>query len=39
VPARIARTGRRTILHLPEGFRHACTFEATLEAVYALPPP
>jgi hypothetical protein len=39
VPARIARTGRRTILHLPEGFRHAWIFQATLDAVYALPPP
>jgi hypothetical protein len=38
VPARVARTGRRTILHLPQGFRHAWVFEATLDAVYALPP-
>jgi len=39
VPARIIRTGRRTILRLPEGFRHAQVFQATLDAVYALPPP
>jgi len=39
VPARIVRTARRTILRLPEGFRHADTFKATLDAVYALPPP
>jgi hypothetical protein len=38
VPARIARTGRRTILHLPAGFRHADVFTRTLAAVYALPP-
>jgi DDE family transposase len=39
VPARIVRSGRRTILRLPEGFRHAAVFQATLDAVYALPPP
>jgi hypothetical protein len=39
IPARIVRTGRRTILRLPEGFRHADIFRATLDAVYALPPP
>jgi hypothetical protein len=39
VPARIVRTARRTILRLPQGFRHADTFRATLDAVYALPPP
>ena len=38
VPARIARSGRRTILHLPQGFRHARVFQATIDAVYALPP-
>jgi Transposase DDE domain group 1 len=38
IPARIARTGRRTILHLPEGFRHAAVFQATLDAAHALPP-
>jgi hypothetical protein len=39
IPARIVRTARRTILRLPEGFRHAETFRATLDAAYALPPP
>jgi hypothetical protein len=39
VPGRIVRTARRTILRLPEGFRHAHVFQATLDAVYALPPP
>jgi hypothetical protein len=39
IPARIIRTGRRTILRLPDGFRHANVFQATLDAVYALPPP
>jgi hypothetical protein len=39
IPARIVRTARRTILRLPEGFRHADVFRATLDAVYALPPP
>jgi hypothetical protein len=39
IPARIVRTARRTILRLPQGFRHADTFRATLDAVYALPPP
>jgi Transposase DDE domain group 1 len=39
IPARIVRTARRTILRLPAGFRHADTFKATLDAVYALPPP
>jgi hypothetical protein len=39
VPARLIRTARRTILRLPEGFRHADVFQATLDAVYALPPP
>ena len=39
VPARILRSARRTILRLPEGFRHADVFQATLDAVYALPPP
>jgi hypothetical protein len=38
IPARIVRTGRRLILRLPAGFRHADTFTDTLEAVYALPP-
>jgi hypothetical protein len=39
IPARIIRGARRTILRLPEGFRHADVFQATLDAVYALPPP
>jgi hypothetical protein len=39
IPARIVRSARRTILRLPEGFRHADVFQATLDAVYALPPP
>jgi hypothetical protein len=38
IPTRIIRTARRTILRLPEGFRHADVFQATLDAVYALPP-
>jgi hypothetical protein len=38
VPARIIHSGRYTILKLPEGFRHAWVFQATLDAVYALPP-
>jgi hypothetical protein len=38
VPAKIVRTARRTILRLPEGFRHAEVFQATLDAIYALPP-
>ena len=39
VPARIIRTGRRIILRLPDGYPHADTFQATLDAIYALPPP
>ena len=39
VPARIIRSGRRLILRLPAGFRHAATFRATYEAAYALRPP
>ena len=39
IPARIIRTARRTILRLPESFRHADVFQATLDAVHALPPP
>jgi len=38
VPARIVRTGRRTILRLPAGFLHADTFTATYNAAYALGP-
>jgi hypothetical protein len=39
IPARIIRSARRTILRLPTGYRHADTLQATLDAVYALPPP
>jgi hypothetical protein len=39
VPARVIRTGRRTILRLPAGFRHAEAFVATYRAAWALPPP
>jgi hypothetical protein len=39
IPARIIRTGRRLILRLPAGHPHADTFQATLDAIYALPPP
>jgi Transposase DDE domain group 1 len=39
VPARIVRTGRRLILRLPAGFRHAAAFRATYAAAYALRPP
>ena len=39
IPARVIRHGRRTILRLPHGFRHAATFTATVDAVHALPPP
>jgi hypothetical protein len=38
VPARIVRTGRRTILRLPAGFLHADTFTTTYHAAYALGP-
>jgi hypothetical protein len=38
VPAKIVRTARRTILKLPDGYRHADVFQATLDAIYALPP-
>ncbi len=39
IPAKIVRTGRRLILRLPEGFRHAHVFQATLDAVWTLAPP
>jgi len=39
IPARIVRTGRRLILRLPLGHPHADTLQATLDAIYALPPP
>jgi DDE family transposase len=38
VPARIVRTGRRTILRLPAGFLHAEVFTATYDAAWALGP-
>lgn len=39
VPARITRTARRTIVHLPGGFRHLHVFQATYQAAYALGAP
>jgi hypothetical protein len=39
VPARITRTARRTIVHLPDGFRHLHVFQATYQAAYALGAP
>ena len=39
VPARVVRSGRRTILRLPAGFRFADAFAATYRAAWALPPP
>jgi len=39
IPARIIRSARRITLRLPAGHRHADTLQATLDAVYALPPP
>ena len=39
IPARIIRTGRRMILRLPAGYPNADIFQATLDAIYALPPP
>jgi len=38
IPARIVRTGRRTILRPPAGFRHSDVLQATLDAIYALGP-
>ena len=38
IPARIVRTGRRTILRPPAGFRHSDVLQATLAAIYALGP-
>lgn len=35
VPARITRSARQTILHLPAGFRHLHVFQATYNAAYA----
>jgi hypothetical protein len=39
VPARVIRSGRRTILRLPAGFRHLDAFTATYRAAWGLPPP
>lgn len=39
VPARITRTARQTIVHLPDGFRHLHVFQATYQAAYALGAP
>lgn len=39
VPAHITRTARRTIVHLPDGFRHLDVFQATYQAAYALGAP
>ncbi len=39
VPARITRTARQTIVHLPDGFRHLHVFQATYHAAYALGAP
>jgi len=39
VPGRVVRTGRRTTLRLPAGYRHHATLTATYTAVLALPPP
>ena len=39
IPARIIHTGRRLILRLPLGHPHTDTLQATLDAIWALPPP
>jgi Transposase DDE domain group 1 len=39
VPARIVRSGRRTTLRLPAGFRYETSFRATYQAAHALRPP
>lgn len=39
VPARVIRTGRRTILRLPAGLRYADAFAATYRTAWGLPPP
>jgi hypothetical protein len=39
VPARITRSARQTILHLPAGFRDLHAFQATYAAAYALGAP
>lgn len=38
-PARITRTARQTIMHLPDGFRHLHVLRATYDAAYALGAP
>jgi DDE family transposase len=39
VPARVTRSARQTILHLPKGFRHLHVFQATYDAACALAVP
>lgn len=39
VPARITRSARQTIMHLPDGFRHLHVIQATYQAAYALGAP
>lgn len=39
VPGRVVRTGRRTIMRLPAGYRHLTTLASTYNAILALPPP
>ena len=36
VPARITRSARQTIVHLPDGFRHLHVFQATYDAACAV---
>lgn len=37
LPGRVVRTGRRTILRLPAGYRHLTTLTATYEAIIQIP--
>jgi hypothetical protein len=37
LPGRIVRTGRRTIMRLPAGYRHLTTLTATYDAILTLP--
>ena len=39
VPARVIRSGRRTVLRLPAGFRYLGALAATYRAAWGLPPP
>lgn len=39
VPGRVVRTGRRTIIRLPAGYRHLTTLTDTYHTILALPPP